>query len=62
MVRTFNRERGGTLGEKALGVAEDVWLEGQTHGNRSILPEISQFRYLPSAIFESISLVSQTEG
>jgi hypothetical protein len=49
-VRTFNRERGGTLGEKALGVTGDVWLEGQTHGNRSILPEITEFRH-SSAVF-----------
>ena len=35
----FHRERGGTLGREALGVTGSVWLEGQTPGNRSILPE-----------------------
>jgi hypothetical protein len=35
----FHRERGGTLGREALGVAIRFWIEGQKLGNRSILPE-----------------------
>ena len=59
MVRTFNRERGGTLGEKALGVTGHVWLEGQTYGNLSILPDIAQMRYSLAPIFRGFGLVSQ---
>jgi hypothetical protein len=39
VVGEFHRERGGTLGREALGVAIGFWLEGQKLGNRSILPD-----------------------
>jgi hypothetical protein len=61
-VRTFNRERGGTLGEKALGVTGHVWLEGQTYGNLSILPDIAEMRYSRALNSQGFWLVSQPEG
>jgi hypothetical protein len=62
MVRTFNRERGGTLGEKALGVTGHVWLEGQTYGNLSILPDIAEMRYSIALISQGFGSVTQSKG
>ena len=62
MVRTFNRERGGTLGEKALGVTGHVWLEGQTYGNLSILPDIAEMRYSIAPKSQGFRLVPQAKG
>ena len=62
MVRTFNRERGGTLGEKALGVTGHVWLEGQTYGNLSILPDIAEMRYSLALISQGFGSVAQSKG